>query len=423
MTEAPADIDALIDAAFDKYSRHVNPAFAALAKFMGFETVEDRAEGALVYDVRGREYIDCLGGPGVFLLGHRHPKLVAVLKDQLDRMPLSSRLLLSRWQAEAAEKIAQVTPGDLQCTFLCNSGAEAVEGALKLARLHTGKPGVVANIGAFHGKTFGALSASGRDVYKTPFEPLLPGFRHVPFGDAAAIRDAIDDTVGAVIIEPIQSEAGIIVPPDGYLREVRAICDEAGVLLILDEVQTGLGRTGIMFACNAEDVVPDIITLGKALGGGVMPVGAFTATELIWDAYRDNPLIHTSTFGGNPLACRAASAALEVIAEERVCDLARERGEQLIQGLRQVAAEYEDIILEVRGRGLLIGVEFGDSDVGGIAIACMGARGVLTAYTLNDPKVLRFEPPAVITPEQVDTVVAAFGEGAKAAADLARTAS
>ncbi|MFQ5808531.1 MAG: aminotransferase class III-fold pyridoxal phosphate-dependent enzyme, partial [Armatimonadota bacterium] len=256
-----------------------------------------------------------------------------------------------------------------------------------------------------------------------PFEPLLPGFRHVPFGNAAAIRDAIDDTVGAVIIEPIQSEAGIIVPPDGYLREVREICDDAGVLLILDEVQTGLGRTGIMFACDAEDVVPDIITLGKALGGGVMPVGAFTATEPIWDAYRDNPLIHTSTFGGNPLACRAVSAALEVIAEERICDMVRERGELLMQGLRQVAAEYEDIILEVRGRGLLIGVEFGDSDVGGIAIACMGARGVLTAYTLNDPKVLRFEPPAVITPEQVDAVVAAFAEGAKAAADLARTAS
>jgi putrescine aminotransferase len=421
MTEPPSDIDAQINDAFDKYARHVNAAFAGLAKFMGFDTVEDRAEGALVYDVRGREYIDCLGGPGVFTLGHRHPKLVAALKDQLDHMPLSSRLLLNRWQAEAAEKIAEVTPGDLECTFFCNSGAEAVEGALKIARAHTGRPGVVATVGGFHGKTFGALSASGRDVYKTPFEPLLSGFQHVPFGDASAVRDAIDDTVGAVILEPIQSEAGIIVPPEGYLRELREICDSADVLLILDEVQTGLGRTGTMFACNAEDVVPDIMTLGKALGGGVMPVGAFTSTAEIWDIFRENPLIHTSTFGGNPMACRAAIVALEIIADEQICDKARERGEQLLQGLREVTAEYDDVIVEVRGRGLLVGVEFTDSDVGGMAIAGMGSRGVLSAYTLNDPKVVRFEPPAIITPEQVDTVVAAFAKGVEAAAEVARS--
>jgi len=421
MTEPPSDIDAQIDDAFDKYARHVNAAFAGLAKFMGFDTVEDRAEGALVYDVRGREYIDCLGGPGVFTLGHRHPKLIAALKDQLDRMPLSSRLLLNRWQAEAAEKIAEVTPGDLECTFFCNSGAEAVEGALKTARAHTGRPGVVSTVGGFHGKTFGALSASGRDVYKTPFEPLLPGFQHVPFGDASAVQDAIDDTVGAVILEPIQSEAGIIVPPEGYLRQLREICDSADVLLILDEIQTGLGRTGTMFACDAEDVVPDIMTLGKALGGGVMPVGAFTSTAEIWDIFRENPLIHTSTFGGNPMACRAVMVALEIIAEEQICDKARERGEQLLQGLREVTAEYDDVIVEVRGRGLLVGVEFTDSDIGGMAIAGMGSRGVLSAYTLNDPKVVRFEPPAIITPEQVDTVIAAFAEGVKGAAEVARS--
>jgi len=423
MTATPSDVDAQIDAAFERYAKHVNPAFAALTKFMGFDTVEDRAEGALVYDVRGRGYIDCLGGPGVFTIGHRHPKVIAALKDQLDRMPLSSRLLLNRWQAEAAEKIAEVTPGELQYTFFCNSGAEAVEGALKLARLHTRKPGVVATIGAFHGKTLGALSASGRAVYKTPFEPLLPGFRHVPFGDAAAIEEAIDDTVGAVILEPIQSEAGIIAPPEGYLRQVREICDEAGVLLILDEVQTGLARTGTMFACDAEGVAPDIITLGKALGGGAMPIGAFTSTAEIWEAFRDNPLIHSSTFGGNPLACRAAMAALEVIAEEQLCDKAWERGAQLMAGLQKVAAQYPDLIVEARGRGLLLGVEFADSDVGGIAIAGMGARQVLSAYTLNAPKVVRFEPPAVITGEQIDTVISAFAHGVRVAAEVARAAS
>ncbi|MFQ6133228.1 MAG: aspartate aminotransferase family protein [Armatimonadota bacterium] len=404
--------------AFDSYARHVSPSWVTLVKFMGFEAAEERAEGVLVYDTEGREYVDCLGGPGVFIAGHRHPKIIAAVKEQLDLMPLSSRLLLNRWQARAAERLAQVTPGDLQYTFLCNSGAEAVEGSLKLARMHTGRPKFVSTIGGFHGKTFGALSASGRETYRQPFQPLLPEFTHVPFGDADALAQAVDEQTAALILEPIQSEGGIVIPPKGYLARARQICDQSGALLILDEIQTGLGRTGRMFACDHESVVPDIMALGKALGGGVMPVGAFTSTPEVWECFRENPLIHSSTFGGNPLACRAALATLDVIEEQNLPALAAERGAQLLAGLSARAQPHGKLVADVRGRGLLIGVEFNDPDVGGLVIAGLASRRVLVAYTLNQPRVLRFEPPAIITPEQLDRVCEAFGQSLQEAADM-----
>lgn len=395
---------------FRRYESHVNPGWAALVKFMGFESVEEEAQGCLIRAADRKEYIDCLGGPGVFTAGHRHPKIVEAVARQLHRMPLSSKILLNPLTARAAERIAEVTPGALQFTFFGNSGAEAVEGALKAARMCTGKPGIIAAHGGFHGKTFGALSASGRDVYRVPFEPLLPGFRHVEYGNPDAIADAIDENTAAVILEPIQCENGIRVPPDGYLTAVRSICDEAGVLLILDEVQTGLGRTGKMFACEHENVEPDIMCLGKALGGGVMPIGAFVGTPEVWATFRDNPIIHTSTFGGNPLACAAALAVLDVIEEEGLVERCRTLGEILLSRAREVADAFPGVVLEARGKGLLVGVEMVEADVGGLTIAGLAERGVICAYTLNNRKVLRFEPPAVITEEQIERAMSALHE-------------
>jgi putrescine aminotransferase len=325
-------------------------------------------------------------------------------------MPLSSHILLSPLLADAAKAVAGIVPGEMPFVFFCNSGAEAVEGALKAARMHTGRGKFVAAEGAFHGKTFGALSASGRDVYKTPFEPLVPGFSHVPFGDADAMAKAVDSDTAAVILEPIQCENGIRMPAEGYLNAVREICDKAGALLILDEIQTGFGRTGKMWACDWDGIAPDIMTLGKALGGGVMPVGAFAATEAVWQIFEENPYIHTSTFGGNPLACRAAMAAIEQIRALDVPKLAAERGAELLDGCAGVAKKHEGIIAEVRGRGLLVGVEFLDSDVAGLVIAGMSQRNVLVAYGLNNAKVLRFEPPAIITSDEIAIVVKALDE-------------
>jgi putrescine aminotransferase len=389
---------------FARYEKYLNPGMAALTRFMGLETVEAEAEGCTVIGADGTRYLDCLGGPGVFTMGHRHPKIVAALKAQADRMPLGSHMLLNPLAAELAERLANLTPGELQYSFLCNSGAEAVEGALKMARAYSKRPKFVAAEGAFHGKTFGALSASGREMYKAPFRPLLEGFTHVPFGDAAALAAAVDDETAAVILEPIQCEAGIRVPPDGYLKAVREACDRHGALLIADEIQTGLGRTGRMWACDWDGVAPDLMTVGKAIGGGVMPLAAFIARPEVWEVFADNPYVHSSTFGGNPLACAASLAALEVLEEEGLVECARARGEQLLAGTRAAAAEFPEMVKDVRGRGLLVGVEFADSDVGGLVISGLLQHGILAAFAINNREVLRLEPPAVITEAEVDRV-------------------
>jgi len=408
--------DRLIHETLERYRKYLNPGLARLYRFGGTETVEWEAEGCFVWDVHGRAYIDCACGPAIFNIGHRHPRVLAAVREQLDRIPMSVRTMPSAPQAELAERLAVLSPGDLQYSFFCNSGAEAVEGALKLARLATGKPGFVAMRDAFHGKTFGALSATGREHYRRPFEPLVPGFTHVPFGDVEAIERAVGPETAAVILEPIQGEAGVIVPPAGYLRAVRELCDRRGVLLIADEIQTGLGRTGRLFCVEHEGVTPDIMTVAKALGGGVIPIGAFVARPRLWEEFRRDPYLHSSTFGGNPLACRAAIATLEVLTDERLADRAETLGARFMDRLRAVQARHPAIVRAVRGRGLMIGVEFTHSDYALLVSAEAGHRGVITFYTLNKPEVIRIEPPLVITADLIDRAVEGL-EGAVAEAE------
>jgi len=402
--------DQVVRETLERYRRYVNPGLARLFAFGGAETVEWAAEGCLVWDIHGREYIDCACGPAIFNIGHRHPRVLAAVRDQLLRIPMSVRTMPSAPQAELAERLAQLSPGDLQYAFFCNSGTEAVEGALKLARLATGRPGFIAMRDAFHGKTLGALSATGREYYRKPFEPLVPGFTHVPFGDAAAVEAAITPETAAVILEPVQGEAGVIIPPAGYLREVRAICDRNRVLLIADEIQTGLGRTGRLFGVEHEGVVPDIMTLAKALGGGVIPIGAFLARPALWEEFRQHPYLHSSTFGGNPLACRAALATLAVLVEERLAENAAVRGRYFLTRLREIQERHPDVIRDVRGIGLLIGIEFAHSDYALMVSAEAGHRGVITFYTLNKPEVIRIAPPLVITPDLIDRAAVGIEE-------------
>lgn len=402
----------------ERYQRHVNAGLASLFKFMGFEAVEWRAEGSRIWDSEGREYLDLLAGFGTLVLGHRPPTVVAAVKDQLDRMPLASRVLFDQPVADLAAELAAILPGNLSKSFFCHSGAEAVEGALKLARLHTGRPGIVAAEGGYHGKSLGALSVSGREVYRKPFAPLLPGVEHVPFGDASALAAAVTSETGAVILEPIQGEGGVIIPPDEYLPAAREACDRAGALLILDEVQTGFGRTGTMFACQRAGVVPDIICLAKALGGGVMPLGAFASTPEIWAALEKNPLLHSSTLGGNPLACAAGLAALRAIQEMDLPARARRLGDRALEQLRGLQSQHPEIISEVRGRGLLIGVEFTDPDIAGLVIAGLAQRRVIAAYTLNNPQVIRIEPALTIREEELDRGLHALAESVAQAEEL-----
>lgn len=398
--------------------KHVNPGLAKVLRFAGLG-VEWYAEGAYVWDAEGRKFLDCLGGYGMFALGHRHPKVVEAVKRQLDLMPMPSKIMFNAPQARLAARLAEVLPGSMQYSFFCNSGTEAVEGAIKLARKVTGRHKMISTIGSYHGKTMGSLSASGREMYRKPFDPLLPGFVHVPFGDAEAVEQAMNSETAGVIVEPIQGEGGIQIPPDSYLVRLRELCDRYNAVLVIDEVQTGLGRTGKMFGVDHAGIQPDILTLAKSLGGGIMPIGSFSASQPIWEeAFGENPLLHTSTFGGNELACAAGLATLQVIEEEDLVQQSAEVGEHLIRGLRQIQAEYPDFIQEVRGRGLMIGVEFTEADYGELTITGMIQRGVIAAYTLNNPKVIRMEPPLILTHDQAECAIQVFAESLIAARDL-----
>jgi putrescine aminotransferase len=402
----------------DKYEKYVNPALAKLFRFMGLSTIEWEAQGNLIKDIDGKEYIDCLGGYGVFSLGHRHPKVIAAVKRQLDKMPLSSKILLDQPMADLSALLAEITPGDLQYSFICNSGTEAVEGALKLARLHTKRCKVLSTLNSFHGKTLGALSATGRDLFREPFQPLLTGFEHVPFNDIHALEAKIDQDTAAVIIEPIQGEGGIVIPDESYLPAVRSLCDKHSALLICDEVQTGLGRTGKMFACEHYRVIPDIITVAKALGGGVMPIGAYVAKPGIYDEYITSPYLHTSTFGGNPLACAAAVATICVLREENLIESAAEKGTYFLSNLQELQQAFPQVIREVRGKGLMIGMELTKEGLGGFLMSELIRQGILIAYTLNNPKVIRIEPPLTITRELIDTVLGVMHTAIEQAQDM-----
>ncbi len=391
-----------------KYNDHINPYLAKLMNFAGFG-VEVKAEGTSVWDQDGREYLDFLGGYGVFSLGHRHPAVVQAVKDQLDAMPLSGKTFFSPKQAELAARLAQVAPQGLDYTFFSNSGAEAVEAALKFAKATTSRSKIVSTHGGYHGKTIGALATTGRPKYQKPFEPLMPGVTFIDFGSVPGLS-AIDQDTACFIVEPVQGEGGIQVPPAGYLRASREACDKAGALLIADEVQTGLGRTGAMFACDHEGVRPDVLTLAKCLGGGVVPIGATMFTKHVCDSvFSQNPLLHTSTFGGNPLACAAGIATLEVIQSENLVERSRQRGEQLQTALH-AAFKAVDLVAAVRGKGLMVGVEFSMDEVGELVIAQMVKRGLIAAYTLNNPRVIRLEPPLTVTAEEIDQAVATMAE-------------
>jgi putrescine aminotransferase len=381
--------------------------------------LEWEGQGSTFRDILGREFIDCLGGYGIYSAGIRHPKVVKAVADQLARMPLSSQELLDPLRGALAELLGEISPGDLQYSFFINNGTDAVEGAIKLARIYTGKTNFISSLRGFHGKSCGSLSMLGKWQYREPFLPLLPGIQFVEFGDADAVidelykADATGAGVAAVIMEPVQGEAGAIVPPDDFWPRIRKACDEYGALLIADEVQTGLGRTGKMFGVDHWDTVPDIMCLGKALGGGVMPLSAFISTPKIWKVLESNPFIHTSTFGGNPLACAAGIAAVNVTLEEDLPGQAARKGKYFLGQLIALQLSYDRIIRKARGKGLLLGLEFANSEVGYKVVAGLFNRGVLVAGTLTNSKVVRFEPALNISQELIDKVLDALEDTLK----------
>lgn len=399
---------------FSLYEKHINPGLAGLLRFTGLDKIESHAQGVYVWDTEGKRYLDFLGLYGTLSLGHRHPRVVEAVKAQLDKMPMSVRVMVSEPTALLAAKLAEITPGELSMVYFGNSGTEGVEAALKFARFYSKKTGFITTHGGYHGKTLGALSVTPKEHYQLPARPLVPGVTVVPFGDAKAIEAAIAPDTAAVIIEPVQGEGGIRIPPEGYLREVRRITREHGVVMIADEVQTGMGRTGKLWAVDWEGVDPDILVSAKALGGGVMPISATICRPEIMQIYKHEPLIHSTTFGGNPMAASAALAAIEVTLEQDIPARALEMGNYLMGSLKQLWDAYPEFIEEIRGRGLLVGIEFVDADIGGLVVAELATRGILTAFGLNNPKVVRLEPPLIVEKSHIDECIQALGEALEA---------
>jgi putrescine aminotransferase len=404
-----------IEETVDAYEKHVNRGFISYRKAITeageFAALEWSGQGALLQGLLGREYIDCLGGYGIFSAGVNHPRIVKAVQDQMGRMALNSQELLEPWRAALAKLLAVTTPGELGCSFFINNGTDAVEGAIKLARLHTGRNTFLATLGGFHGKSMGSLSLMGKASFRTPFSGGLQDVRFAPFGDAAALEqefakaEAVGTPIAAFVVEPVQGEAGAVVPPDDYLPRARELCTEYGALLIADEIQTGMGRTGKLWAVDHWDVEPDIMCLGKSIGGGVMPLSAFVSTPEIWEVLIPNPVIHSTTFGGNPMACAAGIAAITVTLEEDLPGQAAAKGDFMMEQLRALQDRYPQVLAGVSGKGLLIGLEFPSDAIGYQFAGGLFRRGVLVAGTYSKARTIRLEPSLGIPMDLVQEVL------------------
>ena len=353
-----------------------------------------RGEGARLWDDTGREYVDCMGGQGAANLGHANPYITAAIEKQARTLISCPEVLYNDTRAKLLQKLVEVAPPGLNRVFLCNSGTEAVEGALKFARLLTGKTDIIATVRGFHGRSMGALSATWEKKYREPFYPLIPGFSHVPYNKIEAIRNAITEKTAAILIEPIQGEGGVYIPSDDYLPALRQLCDETGVLLIMDEIQTGVGRTGSWWGADHAGVKGDIMTIAKSIAGGV-PMGAVLVDEKLPEIGKST---HGSTFGGNPLAAAAALAAIHYMQDYDLPGQAAEKGEYFMSLLRPLVGQEGSVVREVRGRGLIIGLELKHKVVP--YLKALLERGLLALPA--GPNVLRLLPPLVIEREQLD---------------------
>lgn len=368
----------------------------------GKQLVLTSSQGAKVWDASGREYLDFISGIAVNNVGHTNPEVVDAIIEQARTMlhvNVFGKSLIPI-QVDLARELAKVTPKGLHKIFFTNSGTEAIEGAIKLARRATGRHKIIAFEGAFHGRTCGALSISYRDVYRKPFEPLLPGVTFIPFNDLEAAEEAITDEIGMVIVEPIQGEGGVHVPSDDFLPRLRDLCTKHGAFLALDEIQTGFGRTGRFFACEHWNVVPDILVVAKAIGGG-MPLGGFIARPEVMDILTDPPLSHMTTFGGHPVSCAAGLASLRIIQRDKLVERSQQLGDQIQTRLKELQKKYP-VIVDVRGKGLMIGLEFATPELTKSIVGRAQELGVILSWSIYSGGTVRVAPPLNVLPEEVE---------------------
>lgn len=406
---------------FSIYSEHVNAKRVAGWRRVGLDILEHRREGCYVWDVDGRRYIDCYNSAGVFNVGRANPVIRQALIDAVATDDIGDFLLVSEAKALLAARLSEITPGDLSCVMYSVGGGEANDYAIKLARGVTGKPKIIAMERAYHGHTGFSLAAIGRERYQAPFVPMVPGFERVPLNDLDALERAMGggDTA-AVMLEPIQGEGGIHCASAAFLHGARELCDRHGAFLIFDEVQTGWGRTGRMFCSEHYSVVPDIMTVGKSMSGGYYPIAATVFNASLNEFNLRHPYIHLSTFGGSDIGCRVALAVIDYIEKRDLCARAESMGNLLMERLRSVSARYPQILREVRGMGLMIGLQFADDAHGPLMSQMLARRGLIAIYSGNETSVMRLMPALVADREVIDRIADAIAD---AADELAQQAS
>ena len=379
------------------YRAHISANYADFLERSDLACTVEEARGTTIRDSRGRSFLDFVAGYGIFNFGHNPPDVVRALCAELEGAPLWNRPFLQAPLARLAERLSGLTGGALDRVLLCSTGAEAMDSAIKLARLSTRRTEIVAAQGAFHGFTLGALSLCGIPVHARPYAPLLPDVTHVPFGDATALAAAVSGRTAAVVLEPVQAEIGAETPPARYLAEARAVCDAAGALLIVDEVRTGMGRTGPLFAIEDDGVMPDMLIIGKSLGSGIVPVGALLGHRRIWGRFGLTFSMSASSFSGNRLACVAALATLDLIEQSGVLEQARESASVLRSGVDALRTAHEDMVDRLTGRGLLIGLHFRTPQLLNDVVRTSIQGGLLVAAAFCNNRCILLEPPLTIT--------------------------
>jgi len=393
---------------FQRFARHVSSGKARFFKEAGIDFIFGRREGVYVWDLEGNRLINCHCNGGVFNLGHRHPRVVAALRRALEELDIGNHHLVSEHRALLAERLASVCPGDLNRVVFGVGGGEAVDAAIKLARGFTGRPGVISAVGGYHGHTGFAL-ATGDAKYSAPFAPLPPGFIQVPFGDLEALEEVLEKGAGggtaAVIFETVPATLGIVVPPEDFFAGVRELCDRHGALMIIDEVQTGLGRCGEVWGINTYGVAPDILVTAKGLSGGIYPMSATVYSDRLDGFFQENPFIHVSTFGGAEVGCHVALEVLDILEEEGFLEHVREVAAFFAEGFRELRERHPAVLVETRQRGLMMGLKMANELCGPLMTLAGFRHGILTIYANNDPSVSQVLPPLIIEEEQARSVL------------------
>jgi putrescine aminotransferase len=394
------------------FGKHISWGQVRYLRCAHLDIYERNRRGCTVVDaVSGRRFFDCFSSAGCFNVGRSNPAILKALDEALDTYDMGSHLILSEPKIRFARKLASLCPGDLNRVVLCASGADAFAGAIKLAKGATGRNDVITMNKAYHGHEGFSLSANGKDYYKELFLPLMPGVHIVDFNDLGAVKRIALNEIAAIVLEPVQGEGGIHVATQEYMKGLRKICDEYGIMLIFDEVQTGFGRTGKMWAMEHYGVIPDIMFTAKSLGGGIYPNGAavFRETDLLVNYVENNPTFHTSHSGGSDLGCIVSSAVLDYIVDNRLWENAEAAGKRLKDGLMDIGRENSDIVKEVRGLGLMIGIEYNYEFIGALMADCLARQGVWAVYSGNAPQVMRFQIPITASMEDVEKLLVHIG--------------